>query len=383
MKRILKPQKLIASLIGLGSVMVFAGVVSDMRLHSDIFMDNLKIESATETGRINTTRFVASANEEQLPAVQYLPFNQMNQDLINGQWEIRRIVDASGKTIFDKIGQYEDRDKSIVVNFGLIGTSTIMVDEDYSQIFRISLMTEFGTIALFKDMGNGFEILEAKKIVKKNEAAVVKVEKTEEKVEAKITGLRLEGNQDLVLERALHPSKTSQLLNGSSVRGNVSLIDGNIENLNIALYYEQGQKDEFEIAFAEINDGGMFEAMIEDETVHGIITNNGEGVFRIRFATGRLQGAMLNFVTEEKLSDLTEDEYVRDEAQEEVANEVQENYYTNSEVYDQSQAHQVQLDFENARKEMSQTTEEVENYDSAFMTVEDQNKHAEEVGFNF
>lgn len=374
--------KLVASLLGLGSVMVFAGVVSDMRLHSDNFMDSLKIESATETGRINTTRFVASSNERELPAVQYLPYNNMNQDLINGKWEIRRIVDANSEVIFDRIGHYEDRDKSIKVDFDLVGTSTVMIDQDSSQVYKISLLTEFGTIALFKVMGDGYEILEAKKIVEKVEVEQVQeVEKVEEA--AKITGLRLDGNKDLVLERALHPSRTSQLLSGESVRGNVSLIDGNIENLSIALYYEKGQREEYEIAFAEINDGGMFEAMIHDETVHGIITNNGEGVFRIRFATGKLQGAMLNFVTQDKLNEIVEDEYVRDVEAE--VTEEPANYYSNSEVYDQSQAHQVQLDFENARKEMSQTDAQdyQDNTDSAFLTEEDQNKHTEAVGFEF
>lgn len=374
--------KLVASLLGLGSVMVFAGVVSDMRLHSDSFMDSLKIETATVTGRVSTERFVASSNEIDLPAVQYLPFNDINQEMINGKWEIRRIVDANSEVIFDRIGHYEDRNKSIVVNFDLVGTSTVMIDEDSAQVYKVSLLTEFGTIALFKSMAEGYEILEAKKIIEKPQVQeLVKTQSVDQ--EKAITGLRLDGDKDLVLERALHPSKTSQLLSGDSVRGNVSLIDGNIENLSIALSYEQGQSEEYEIAFAEINDGGMFEAMIHDETVHGIITNNGEGVFRIRFATGKLQGAMLNFVTQDKLSDIAEDEYIR-EVEADVAQDSQ-SQYANSEVYDQSQAHQVQLDFENARKEMSevQSGDYNDNYDSAFLTQEDQNKHTESVGFEF
>ena len=44
------------------------------------------------------------------------------------------------------------------------------------------------------------------------------------------------------------------------------------------------------------------------EIVHGIITNNGQDAYRVRFATGPLQGAMLNFLSYEQLEIMQERE---------------------------------------------------------------------------
>lgn len=381
MKLFKSSPKLIAALLGLGSLVVFAGTLSDLRLYSDVFMDTVEIEVPSKVGRVETQRFVASSEIKDLPAVQYLPFNSKNQDLINGKWEIRRIKDADGQVVFDKIGAYEDRNKSIVVDFGLIGTSTVMVDNDVNQVFKISLMTDYDTIALFKIMDEGYEILEAKKVpeVRKESALDVKVEKEEKQEE--VSGLRLEKDVDLRLERALFPSKTSELLKGDKIRGYVSLIDGNIENLSASVYYDQRSAPvEIDVPFTEINDGGMFEAYIGQESVHGIITNNGEGVFRIRFATGPLQGAMLNFVTDQKMMEIQDEQYQRS-AQYAEAQDFREDYYSdnNTEVYDQSQIDQQQVNYESARVSDNSGY----SRDAASFDKEEMNQEVEESGYSF
>lgn len=350
MKLLNRSPKALAALLGLGSLVVFAGTLSDLRLHSDVFMDQLEIEVPSKTGRVETQRFVASSEISDLPAVQYLPFNSKNQDLINGKWEIRRIKAADDTVIYDKISSYEDRNKSIIVDFNLIGTSTVMLDNDSNQVFKISLMTDYNTIAVFKVMDDGYEILEAKKVPERKIKQKAEVAEVKEEVKENVKGLRLNGDVDLRLERALFPSKTSELLKGEKIRGYVSLIDGNIENLSAAIYFdERSPAVEIDVPFAEINDGGMFETYIGRESVHGIITNNGEGVFRVRFATGPLQGAMLNFVTDKKMMEIQDEQYQRAAQYEEAQDFRENNYADNTEVYDQSQVDQQQVGYENAR----------------------------------
>lgn len=383
MKLLNRSPKVLAAILGLGSLVVFAGTLSDLRLHSDAFMDNVKIEVPTKTGRIKTQRFVASSEQSDLPAVEYLPFNSQNQELINGKWEIRRIKAADDTIVYDKVGSYEDRNKSIVVDFSLIGTSTVMVDNDANQVFKISLMTDYDTIALFKIMDDGYEILEAKKVPETQTEVVADVVETQDKEESdeKANGLRLEENVDLRLERALFPSKTSELLKGDKIRGHVSLIDGNIESLSAAIYYDdRSPAEEIDIPFAEINDGGMFEAFMGNESVHGIITNNGEGVFRIRFATGPLQGAMLNFVTDEKMMQIQDEQYQRTAEYEEAQDFREDNYpNNNTEVYDQESVDQKQMDYENAR--IAEEDEYARNNES--INKEEMDERVEQSGYSF
>lgn len=381
MKLLNRSPKALAALLGLGSLVVFAGTLSDLRLHSDAFMDEIKIEVPTETGRVETQRFVASSEMSDLPAVQYLPFNAENQELINGKWEIRRIKAADDTIVYDKVGSYEDRNKSIVVDFSLIGTSTVMVDNDANQVFKVSLMTDYDTIALFKVMDDGHEILEAKKAPETKTVDTSQVAVAEKKSEEEVNGLRLKENVDLRLERALFPSKTSELLKGDKIRGYVSLIDGNIENLSAAIYYDnRSPAVEIDVPFAEINDGGMFETFIGSESVHGIITNNGEGVFRIRFATGPLQGAMLNFVTDEKMMQIQDEQYQRTAQYEEAQDFREDNYPShNTEVYDQSSIDQQQVEYENAR--IVEEDQYARNNQS--LNNDEMNERVEQSGYSF
>jgi hypothetical protein len=183
MKRLNWSPKVLAALLGLGSLVVFAVTLSDLRLHSDSFMDAVKIEVPTETGRIETQCFVASSEKSDLPAVQYLPFNSTSEELINGKWEIRRITQADETVIYDKTGAYEDRNGSFVVDFLLVATSEVMVDNDYNQVFKISLITGYDTIALFKVMEDGYEILEAKRLPETQVQTVAKSASTKDKKE--------------------------------------------------------------------------------------------------------------------------------------------------------------------------------------------------------
>jgi hypothetical protein len=339
MKRSYAGNKLVMGFLGLFTIGAFAGVVIDRQRHSDAFMDNYRLEIEEIGNARRTQRFVASSDQQQLPRMQYFPVNSENRELINGDWIITRINDQFGEDIYNVFERAEDREREVIVSLDLIATSTVMIEDEEEQIFQISLLTEYNTIALFKRMPNGYELLEARKAVSAPAAVVNTSTATQDRGSdgpVLPAGLRIESDLNLVLERALHPSKSQHMLTGNAVSGEVSLVDGRIQDLRVSLRYENGGRDEVSIEFAEIGDGGQFEAFLDDaaqEAVFGIITNNGEDVYRIRFATGPLQGAMLNFVTDSKFDELADERYEEEDKLE----EAQEfSYYrNNTEVIDQ------------------------------------------------
>src|SRR5690606_875876 len=125
---------------------------------------------------------------------------------------------------------------------------------------------------------------------------------------------------ELVIERALVPDLSKDVITGDLVSGNLSLSNGNIEALSASVRGADGNERSIDISYAEIKDGGQFHVDYMGEMGHGIITNNGEDAFRVRFATGPLQGAMLNFMSYEQLDIMRErEEEAKFKAEEEAA----------------------------------------------------------------
>jgi hypothetical protein len=337
--------KMLMIMLSMTSVVLFAGAMIDYHKHSDAFMDQFKLEIQEVSPIPRAQRIVASSSDNSAPRVQYVPVNEQNSLYINQKWEITRINDKDGNDIFNKFENENDAKVQMNLDFELIGTSTVRIDNDDLQIYKISLITPYDTIALFKRMRDAgedkYEVVEAKRI--KPEPVVFQEQVAEEPSEQGPilpAGLRLERDVNLTLERALHPKKSEVMMMGNSISGAVSIVDGVLQNFYVSLTYDNGRTEEFSIDSAEINDGGQFEATIDqrdDQTVHGIITNNGgEGMYRIRFATGPLQGAMLNFVTDSKFDEMSADLYAEEDKLEE-AGEFKQRYGDNTQVYDQSE----------------------------------------------
>lgn len=344
MKRSYSGNKLIMGLLGLMTIGAFAGVAIDRQRHSDAFMDQYRLQIEDVSPNHRTQRFVASAIDSEFPKMHYLPVNSENLERINGEWRITRINDQYGDDIYNIFESDEDRSREFIANFELISTSTVLINEDHEQVFQVSVLTDYNTIALFKRMEDGYELVEAKKVIEEVVPAPSRVDSISSQSASQRpvlpAGLRVDHDVHLVLERALHPTRSSYMLTGHAVSGELSLIDGTINDMRVSLSYENGQRDDFHVDFAEINDGGQFEVFLEDaaiDVIHGIITNNGEGVYRVRFATGPLQGAMLNFVTDAKYDDLATERY-EEEDQLEEAQQFENNYARgNTQVFDQQE----------------------------------------------
>lgn len=291
--------KTLTGFLTASSMVIGIKAVQDANFNSNQFMDENKVEVVQRLDDVAVVRHVASTGVAR-PAVQYLPKNEINSQIIDGEWEVRRIQNENNEVVFEATSSEE----YVPMEFSLIGTSLIRVGVEEAMDFRVSYLDESGqTIAIFRQFGKGYEVLEAVKVRVQVEEVITKIVAITEEVEDKknTTGVVIEDVQDLVIESALHPIKDPNILKGEVVSGNVVVDTTMIEEFDVVVGV--GKNYEQALSFlggAEIKAGGQFSAETNSGEVTGIITNNGKDGYRIRFATGPLQGAMLNFVTPEK-----------------------------------------------------------------------------------
>jgi hypothetical protein len=276
--KVLTSKKAIIAILSVSSI-VLAGTIKD--IHSRAAkLDNSK---ASESEIIPVERNVASLAGSRV-AQMYLPAIASNIAQINTTWEITRIVGNDEVVAFDKLANSEDAKRTIKVQMELIGNGIVRINKDNEQVYRVSLLSDFGTIALYKKLGNGFEILEAKKVVANVNTSLVVADEVE-----------------LVLERALNQAKSNKVLEGQDVSGSVSLNANTLTGLSVELRNSNGETQNIEIDTADLLDGGTFKAEVNGEEVSGVVLNNGKDGYRISFVTGPIAGAMLNFVTKEQM----------------------------------------------------------------------------------
>jgi len=298
--KLITSKKAIVGFLGLSSL-VLAQTFKDVKSHSVSHAENNESEV-----QVNLERNVASDSKV---AQMYLPINEENIKKINNVWEITRIVDEDSKVAFDKFQNFEDAKKSIKIKMELIGNGLVRIDGDNEQVYRVSLLTDFGTIAIFKKMEKGFEILEAKRVVKNSEMK---------------NDLVVNTDVELVLERALNQAKSNKVLVGDSVSGQMTLTQNNISGFSVELRNENGESQMVEIDSADILDGGSFKADFNGEEISGVLFNNGKDGYRVTFVTGPLAGAMLNFVTRENFENIQEKDLISSRDQMDQGSEVEQ-----------------------------------------------------------
>lgn len=276
--------------------MVFAGTMKDISSRS-ITKKHISVVTAP------VERYVAS-DVQYDNEVSFMRISMNQAYRINAKWEIIKIIDANEVVKFDKLNVQEDAKKNIIVPFKLISETEVMVNNDRGLIYNVSMLSSFGTIAIYKKIGLGYEIIEAKMVkeVQKKEKAIV------------------EKAQELVLERALNSSKSTKVLTGSDAIGEMILSKDKIEDLRITLSNTNGEVQNVDIASIKLLDGGSFNTEIDGEEVSGVIFANGSNGYRLNFVSGPLAGAMLNFMT-----------YAQMESQENKNNESNDNNYDQEE----------------------------------------------------
>lgn len=111
-------------------------------------------------------------------------------------------------------------------------------------------------------------------------------------------------NRETVIDRALFPDKTSEILKGSRVYGELSLTENSIESLSFSLEISETEVIEFNRVAIDLQAGGSFQVDYEGEVISGIVANSGKGGVQVNFATGQYKGLVLTFVTQEQKEEL-------------------------------------------------------------------------------
>ncbi|MCK6594234.1 MAG: hypothetical protein L6Q33_03470 [Bacteriovoracaceae bacterium] len=331
-------KNMMIALVGTGSI-VALGTMRDLQTKSvhdseeEVVMFSEEIE-----------RNLASVVQTQGAKSLYVAMNEMNQRRINGEWEIVRHVKDS-EVVFDA----SKGEGSIKAKLELINVSTVKVGNDNEQIFQVSIL-EGKKIALFKRLGNSYEILEARKI--------------ELKVEAQVSN---DQEVEMVLERAILQENPGQVLKDSEIQGSVTLKNKELHNLSVSIQTIAGVERNISINFAEIGDAGAFTVDVDGDDVSGMFFNNGNDGYRLSFVNGPLAGAQLNFMTEDKVE-------ARKEQEEQAKYEQSFEEIEETKVVDTAMEEKV-IEASSAR---NQNAEEVEVY-----SAEEVKQIAETNGFNF
>jgi hypothetical protein len=277
------------SAVVLISFVALAETIYDMKFYSSDFMADVKeVKVETRVPVIEATEVVAVAKKA-LPRMQRVDLSQ--SDFVNGEWEVVRVLDADLKPVYDKSRRYEDKNSRVVVNLSLVDISTVKINDDNNQIFNISLMTKAGTIALFKPFGKGYEILEARRVVK--EVKKVVAEQAQPKKHLSKIENRFKENQELTLVSALNPTKSGEVLKNNKISGTAYMMGDQIMFDNLSLHV--GSKLQTEaLSFEAKLDGNTGHINYNNE-IQGIVSVVGNKEIRVRFSTGPLANAMLNF----------------------------------------------------------------------------------------
>ncbi|MBY0414391.1 MAG: hypothetical protein K2Q18_09505, partial [Bdellovibrionales bacterium] len=141
----LSSNKAIITLFSLGSLVV-AGTIKDINSRT------VTREHAFSEELAPAERTLAS-DEEGNTRIALTSVTMSEAYKVDGNWEITRFITADGAVEFDKNNHAEDAKKTIKpVPMKLIGESKVMLNNDVGHVYRISLLSDFGTIAIFKDM---------------------------------------------------------------------------------------------------------------------------------------------------------------------------------------------------------------------------------------
>lgn len=295
-----RTKKLFITVASLMSVVVCAGIVSDMRFNSDEFMKDSEIKFVKRLDDTNADRYVASTAESDKPAaIINFPLNKKNKERINGKWKFYRFTDEENNV----------ETKEFYANLSLIGNSLVTIENNNNFQFRISFLTDVNTIALVRKVNFGYEILEGRKVFEKIKIEEKKIEKSEviDDLDKKdLTGIELDEMTDFALESVTGYKKRVSV--GPMVENGIRISSTNIEDMII-------ETNEFrvEISYAELATGGIFNSEMTSSLSHDVekvsgkvFKTRGSGKFRVTFFTGSLKGVDFNFTKRDLIDESTQ-----------------------------------------------------------------------------
>lgn len=280
------------------SAIVLGSTYRDLQFMKPTFMNDSEIKLSKRLD--DAERSIASF--EKSPATLWFPLNNDNRGAVNGAWNVYRFVDVN-----DNVESMNSK-----INFELVGNGKVMLNRDENQVFNISFMTA-STIALWKKVDGGFEILEAKRVnAKRNSFVRSAANAITEEVERK----------ELVLAGALNAKLFNGILDGDSVEGSLVMEGDQVSDFKVTIF--KGTEKEMTESFflADIQSGVLTTAGHGDEDIHGLVHADKDGSFKITINSGKLAGTIFNFKSELNVVEISEDERrVREERQLEESNQ--------------------------------------------------------------
>jgi len=291
------------------SFVAVAETYYDKKFYTASFMD--KVEEVRIDIEPSMEKRVVASKERDLPLIHTLEMK--NRNVVNGEWMITRVsqfFEDKEEVVFDKFNKVQDKDAEVLVGFELIEKSTIRINNDYDQTYKISLLTENGTIALFKEFGEGYEVVEARRYVatKKKETVVESSVENEKKNKFDI-------RDDLYLVSAVDPKRDKNLLKGRKVEGYAYLKNGELILEGVQLHIGSQNQTESISTEMRVKAHGTFN---DQNGSQGIVTLTSKQEIKVRFSTGPLAGALLNFATYDKKQEI-EQKYEESQKQVEAA----------------------------------------------------------------
>jgi hypothetical protein len=293
-KKFVLPTALISSLA--------MAAFNDIKLSSIAFMDKEDLSFMADYDGL--PRFLASSDDSAIKIL-YFPLSDKNASRIGGKWNVYRYTDHKGKV--ERVNK--------IINLKLIGNSRVILDGDFGQEFRISFMSEENTLALVKKIDKSYEILELRKFEETNKKIAKKAGSdwksyrdssasgAEEPIESD------NDSMDLVVERVYNPSLNNEVLKGEHISGGVTKQDNeNYNDLNVTANFGPGKVITFDIPVLKLKNGGQFETELAGEAVTGLVTESGAEGYRVRIASGKFSGTVINFVSEVQLAAIAEQE---------------------------------------------------------------------------
>ncbi|MBC99642.1 MAG: hypothetical protein CME63_17995 [Halobacteriovoraceae bacterium] len=277
------------------SFVAVAETYYDKKFYTASFMDQVD-EVRIDINAGEEKRVVASKQKD-LPLIHKIEMK--NNALVNGDWMITRVsqfFEDKEEVVFDKFNKVEDKDAEVVVDFRMIDTSMVRINDDLEQTYMVSLLTENGTIALFKEFGEGYEVVEARRVTKE--------EKKREEVQARIEDEKknkFDIRDDLYLVSAVDPKRNKDLLKGRTVEGFAYLKNGELILEGVQLHLGTQNQTESLSTEMRVKAHGTFN---DENGNQGIITITSKEEIKVRFSTGVLAGALLNFATYDKKQEI-------------------------------------------------------------------------------
>ncbi len=284
--------------MGVMSLVAMAESYYDSKFYTADFMDSVA-EVKVNIPRAKVDNRVVASKQKKLPLVQRVDLS--NSELVNGEWIITKVVDDKEQIAYDSSREIDG--EHVVVKLELIDTSIVRIDDDFGQTFKISLLTREGTIALFKEFGEGYEIVQAIRVRSNDLLANKKVKKPIQEVKENKNAQKYHIEEDLLLVSALDPQKNRNVLRADNLEGYAYLRNGELIMESVRLHVGTNKQTESLSTEARVKDHGVFN---DERGNQGIVTNVNNDEVKVRFSTGPLAGAMLNFVTEQKKMEIEE-----------------------------------------------------------------------------